>query len=97
MAKRKKQTAARAEPARGRGRPPEPIDTSTDRGEFGARLRRLREESGLSQDAAAAALEVPKCTYNNWERGRTYPPYDRMSPLATVLDCGIADLFPEGD
>ena len=35
-----------------------------------SRLRTAREQAGLSQDAAAAAIGVSKATIQNWESGR---------------------------
>lgn len=43
--------------------------------EIGARLRRLREQSGLNQTAWADKHGFNRTQYNNWERG------DRRIPL----------------
>ena len=38
-----------------------------------ARIRAIRETTGLSQAAFAGALRIPVASYRNWEQGRTRP------------------------
>ena len=51
------------------------------------RLKAIRKRLKLSQEQAAAKLEVPVATWRNWEQGRNAP-HDGMARL-------IAIIFPE--
>jgi DNA-binding transcriptional regulator YiaG len=37
-------------------------------------LKKARAEKGLSQAKAAELLEIPKRTWEDWERGKSAPP-----------------------
>ena len=55
--------------------------------EIGAKLRRARNDAGLSQEKAAEALGVSRQTISNWETEKTYPDIVsvvRMSDLYAV-------------
>jgi len=56
---------------------------------FGARLQELREVSGLSQSALAAASGVPVWTIRAYEQGRREPLWNVLFKLAEGLgvDC----------
>ena len=41
---------------------------------FAEDLRAIRERAGLTQLDAASVLDVPKITYQSWERGIRTPP-----------------------
>ncbi len=41
--------------------------------EFGKKLRRLREEKGLTQCQVAEFLKIERSTYSCYERGKTLP------------------------
>lgn len=60
--------------------------------EFNKRLKRLREEQGLSPKVMAEKLEVSVSTYRDWEYGRkiTGEPYVKISE---VLNIGLSELF----
>lgn len=54
---------------------------------FGQRLRRLRNNSGLSQmKLARLAGYADKCTINKWERGRHQPVGDKVFAVAEALN-----------
>src|SRR4051794_21058192 len=48
-------------------------DEELSRGQLARGIRQARAKLGLSQDALAAALEVPVATLRNWEQGRFTP------------------------
>lgn len=50
------------------------------------RLKRLREERGLSVKQVARAIEVPESTYREWEYGRglRMPPFEKMAGLLGI-------------
>lgn len=52
---------------------------------FCVRLKEARKKAGLSQEAAAATLDIPYSTYRRYEQGGTMP---------SVADAArMADLF----
>lgn len=51
------------------------LDVATKRNPWPARLKKLRElYGGLSQSEAAARLNIPVKTLQNWEQGVSVPP-----------------------
>jgi transcriptional regulator with XRE-family HTH domain len=60
---------------------------------FGNRVRRLREQQGLTQEQLAERLEVDRKTVNRLENGAYSPALDRVFGLAGVLGVAVADLF----
>lgn len=72
--KKPKQTKVKAEIS-------EAADTSN---EIGDRMRRWRARRGLSQREAAAILNFPRKSWENWEEKRTTP---RLAAAMKILDC----------
>ncbi len=77
-----------------------PIDESTYAGRFAARLRALREKTGMTGQQMAEAVtqsgfEVKWRTYHHWECGQTEPPFDALPALAKALGKSIRTLMPE--
>ncbi len=65
-------------------------DESTYSGRFAARLRMLREKTGMTgqemgQAIRDAGYKVGQTTYYDWESGRTTPPLDAFPILADTL------------
>ena len=52
--------------------------------ELGARIRALRKERGLSQEALAQALEVSRQAVTKWEDGSSLPSTANLVPLAEL-------------
>jgi transcriptional regulator with XRE-family HTH domain len=80
------------------GRPAKPIDTSDYAGRFSARLRMLREKTGLSGTQIAEAITVagfkcPERTYYSWEQG-VAPPLNVLPTMASCLGVGVRAIFP---
>jgi transcriptional regulator with XRE-family HTH domain len=61
--------------------------------QLGARIAQLRQESGLSQQALADALEIPQQTYANYEVARARPPVSMMPQLAQVFGISVDELL----
>lgn len=59
---------------------------------LGAKLRRLRTQRGLRQDAIASALGVSTATVSYWESERTVPSEARLSEVAYVLGVPVEEL-----
>lgn len=53
--------------------------------EVGARMRRLREERGLSAADLAGKLGVTEGQLSAWESGQGVAPYETMRALAAAL------------
>lgn len=61
---------------------------------LGARVRELREELGLSQEAFAHRAELDRTYVSGIERGRRNPTLDVIYQLAEALDVEVRELFP---
>ena len=66
--------------------------------ELGARIRTLRKERGLSQEALAQALEVSRQAVTKWEDGSSLPSTANLFALAGFFSVPLAELTgtPEG-
>lgn len=53
------------------------------------RIRELREDRSLSQQAVAETLRISQRTYSDYESGRLRIPVDRLLLLARYYDCSI--------
>jgi transcriptional regulator with XRE-family HTH domain len=60
---------------------------------FGARMRRLRAEKGISQSDLAAALDVSSAAVCGWELDRTRPRMQRMHRPADLLGVSTGALL----
>ena len=61
---------------------------------FSNELRRLRIQSGLTQQAVADALHVNRATYTYYETGTTTPSVERLGKIAEIL--GVSELHLAG-
>lgn len=62
---------------------------------FGARVRFLREEQGISARGLATAIGCSKAVVWAWERGETIPSVPVLLMAAAALDCSLVDLMPD--
>lgn len=53
------------------------------------RLRDLREDADLTQDALVRILNMPKTTYTNYEQGKREPPFSLIIRLAELYNVSI--------
>jgi len=60
--------------------------------EFGDRVKRLRMEQGLSQEALAHAASINRTYIASLEVGRRNPSLDMMSRLAIALDVDLGEI-----
>lgn len=54
---------------------------------IGAYLRRMRKAARISQEEAAAFLDVSRRTIYKYEMGLNEPPYSRMKKLCRLYHC----------
>jgi transcriptional regulator with XRE-family HTH domain len=64
-----------------------------DAGEFGAVLKALRENAGLSQAELAERLNVDQASVSRWERGQGEPGISLAVPLAAILGVDVDRLL----
>jgi len=60
---------------------------------FGARVRELREQRGLSQERLAALSGLHRTYIGSVERAERNPTLKTMAKLAYALDMPLAELF----
>jgi transcriptional regulator with XRE-family HTH domain len=59
---------------------------------FGARLREMRIERGLTQPEIAARIGTSASNISDLERGIKVPTLTTVARLADALDCNVTDL-----
>lgn len=59
---------------------------------FGANLRKLRKEKGLSQDKLSNIFHVHKATISKWEKGRV-PDVETLNKIAEYFNTKIDNLL----
>lgn len=64
---------------------------------FGARLKQLRLERGLTQQQVANHFGITKTSVSEWETGRTKPEQDKLTKLAALFETSIDELLTESD
>jgi DNA-binding XRE family transcriptional regulator len=67
---------------------------ASGRQSIGERIRALRDEAGMTQQALASAAGIGRVTLVRIERGEQSPRYDTLAGLAKALDRSVADLVP---
>lgn len=53
---------------------------------LGKRLNRTRREKGCTAQQMADELHITISNYRKYERGRAYPPVDKLVQIADILD-----------
>lgn len=66
-------------------------------GMTGDRLRRAREEAGLSQVQAAAAIGVSNVSITNWEKGHTVPVQGSRRRILEVYGLDLDEATAEAE
>ena len=64
---------------------------------LGEKLRDLRETYDLSQNQVAAALNIDRSTYTNYELDKTQPNLETLVRLARIFNVPKASLLPEDE
>ena len=63
--------------------------------EIGAQIKKYREAQGLSQEALAEKIFVPRQTISNWETGKSYPDVHSLMLLGGVFNVSLDQLVKE--
>lgn len=79
---------------------PKAPDESTYSGRFAARLRKLREKTGMTGQEMAKAIvaegyKVTGTTYYRWEAGQSEPSFNVLPVLAKILGISPRSLMPK--
>ena len=65
---------------------------------FGEKLRRLREQRGMTQDDVAKAIGITRRSYIHYETGNRYPrTRDKYEALAKLFDVETDYLYMENE
>ena len=64
-------------------------EKTVDKSEFGARLKALRKEKGLSQEGLAQELFLTRAVISAYETAEKYPRVDTLIRIAAYFDCSI--------
>lgn len=56
-------------------------------------IRKLREQSKLTQLELACEMRTDRTTVTKWETGKSFPSAKHLPKLATLLNCKIEDLY----
>ena len=56
------------------------------------KLRKLREQSNLSQLEIANELDISQSAYNKWETGQSKPTLKNLKKLAIIFDIEFLEL-----
>jgi transcriptional regulator with XRE-family HTH domain len=62
-------------------------DVRRNRPDWALRIKKKREEVGLTQEELAKKVDVSKTAIQNWETGKNRPAGNNLKALAVVLDC----------
>ena len=62
---------------------------------LGQRIRRLRNDAGLSQDALARAAGIGRVTLLRLEKGDQSPRFKTLDAIASALDISVSELLVE--
>ena len=61
--------------------------------EFHEKLRQLRLQKGLTQEALAQSLFVSRTAISKWESGRGYPSIDSLKEISRYFSVTIDELI----
>ena len=70
---------------------------NAERDRIGLKLKRLREEAGLTLDEVADLTGDARQTVSRWEGGTSALPTDKIVLLASILNCPVVDIYDGND
>lgn len=63
---------------------------------FGARIKEIRKERGMTQEDVAKIVNIEPTSYSRFERGERSATLDTIEKIAGALSVGLKDLFEFG-
>lgn len=57
------------------------------------KIRKLRKQAGLTQEALAKEMGIKRETVAQWERGENKPRVDTLIKLADFFQCSVDNLL----
>lgn len=64
---------------------------------FGEKLKQLRRDNGLTQEALAEKLYVTRTAVSKWETDKALPAIDSLKLISELFHVGIDDLISDKD
>lgn len=64
---------------------------------FGAKLRKIRIENGLSQDDLAKKINCASNSVSQWENNRRQPDIEMINKIANILDINTGYFFEDNN
>ena len=64
---------------------------------FGEKLKKLRNEKGLTQDELAERIFVTRTAISKWENDKGYPNIDSLKQLSNLFEVSIDELISDSD
>jgi len=64
---------------------------------FGEKLKKLRTDSGLTQDELAEKIYVTRTAISKWETDKGYPSIDSLKQLSNLFEISIDELISDSD
>ena len=62
---------------------------------IGERIKKYRNEKGLTQEELSKILLVSRSAISNWEIGRNYPDLDSIVLLSDIFEISLDELLKE--
>ena len=62
---------------------------------FGQRIRELRKDRGLTQEALAARAGIDRAYMGHIERGAHNLTFEKICQIADALEVPLAEMFPK--
>ncbi len=64
---------------------------------FGEKLKQLRKDNGLTQEALAEKLYVTRTAISKWETDKGFPAIDSLKSISELFNVSIDDLISDSD
>ena len=64
---------------------------------IGSRLKYLRKQDNITQQALATALGIAKSTVSMYESGKREPDFETLEKLADFFNVSMTTFFPSGE
>ena len=61
--------------------------------DIGKKIKELRKSYGLTQDAFAKKINIPRVNYTRYENGKVRPDFETIIKIADFYDISLDELF----